>query len=196
MEFENEIWKDIDGFAGYYEISNYGRVKSLPKTMGNPNHLSKIKILKPKIDKYGYACVKLCSQIEKGKIKYVTIHRLVAKAFIPNPNNLKTVNHLDGNKQNNLIRNLEWCSHKENIDHAWATGLKDEQREHTSTLKGHKCYLINLTSGEQIEFNSKSKLSKFLGFNSHWLSSAIRNGTDYKKTGIKKGFDIVLEEGV
>lgn len=196
MDLENEIWKDIEGFEGYYEISNYGRVKSLPKTMGNKNHLSPVRILKVKIDKYGYPCVKLCSQVEKGKIKYFTVHRLVAKAFIPNPNNLKTVNHKDGDKQNNFAENLEWNSHKDNIIHAWQTGLKEDQREHTSKTKGHKCYLININTGENIEFNSKVKLSLFLGFNSHWLSSAIRNGTDYKKSCLKKGFEIVLEEGV
>ncbi|WP_182006269.1 NUMOD4 domain-containing protein [Priestia aryabhattai] len=188
-----EIWKDIEGFEGFYQISNTGKVKSLPKTMGNKNHLSPVRILKNKVDKYGYECIKLCDQKEKGKIKYRTIHRLVANAFIDNPQNLKTVNHKDGNKLNNNVSNLEWASVKQNIQHAWDIGLKEKVRKRASEFHGQKCKLINIETNEELVFESLSKLSLFLGYNSHWLSSAINNGTNYKKSCERKGYLIELE---
>jgi len=111
-EEEEEVWRDIAGFEGKYQISNLGRVKSILKTM--------TKIRKPRIHSSGYWCLNLTVNY---KWKSVTIHRLIAIAFIPNPNNYRTVNHIDGNKQNNDISNLEWCTQKENCKHAFRTGL-------------------------------------------------------------------------
>lgn len=78
------------------------------------------RLLKPSLDKYGY--LKIGLFIEEGRRKWFTIHRLVAQAYVPNPNNLPQVNHKDGNKLNNHYSNLEWCTAKENIHHAWSTG--------------------------------------------------------------------------
>lgn len=187
-----EVWKPIEYFEGSYEISNLGRVKSLPKWMGK--YYSQQKILKPKLDKYGYERVNLCVPIEKGKRKTSLIHRLVAEAFIPNPDNKPQVNHVDGNKLNNKDFNLEWVTEKENTIHAWENGLKEIAREKASSTHGHSCYLINNVTGEKINFNSMNKLSLFLGYNGHWLASAIRNGNNYKEQCFKKGYNIVLEE--
>lgn len=99
-----EIFKDIEGYEGYYQISNLGRVKSLGK--GNSNN-SKEKILILGKDGGGYAKTTL---YKDGKQKIFKVHRLVAKAFIPNPNNLPCVNHRDENKNNNCVDNLEWCT--------------------------------------------------------------------------------------
>lgn len=107
---ENEIWKDIDGYEGLYQISNYGQVKSLKDNHGNPRE----KILKFGKDRYGYLFVNLYIQ---GKKKFFLIHKLVSNAFIPNPNNLKCVNHKDENKENNVVDNLEWCTHQYNINY-------------------------------------------------------------------------------
>lgn len=111
-----EIWKDIDGYIGRYQISNLGRVKSILRFSKG----IKVKILKYKIDKYGYLRVTL-SKDNQQKIFFV--HRLVAKAFIPNPENKPQVNHIDGNKQNNKVNNLEWVTNQENVIHAHITGL-------------------------------------------------------------------------
>lgn len=107
---EKEKWKDINGFENLYQISNYGNVKSLERHNYRYHHI-KEKILKPSKNRKGYLTVTLW----KDKKSYTKIvHILVAKAFIPNPNNFETVNHIDENKENNFETNLEWCSYKFN----------------------------------------------------------------------------------
>lgn len=103
----HEIWKSIDGFEGLYEISNLGRVKSI----GTYNTCKK-GIMTPMIDPDGYPHVRLYN---KGIIKDISIHRLVALAFIPNPNNYKYVNHKDEDTANNVVSNLEWCTNSYNL---------------------------------------------------------------------------------
>ena len=91
---------------GLYEVSNFGKVKSLK--------YKKDKILKPSFDKNGYTSLNLC---KNGKISHKTIHRLVAESFIPNPNNYPCVNHKDENPRNNTVENLEWCTYKYNMNY-------------------------------------------------------------------------------
>lgn len=102
-----EEWKDIKGYEGLYQISNRGRVKSL----GN-NKTRKEKILSLKPGNNGYIRVYLCRKREKTKP--FLVHRLVAQAFLPNPDNLPVVNHKDENKLNNNVENLEWCTYQYN----------------------------------------------------------------------------------
>ena len=122
-----EIWKDITEYKGLYQVSNLGNVKSLPKFINNSpkseliGYYSKEKILKPFKNPKGYQLVKLYKNKHKCTKK---IHRLVAEAFIPNKNNLPQVNHIDGNKMNNNVNNLEWCTNKENQIHAWENNLQ------------------------------------------------------------------------
>lgn len=106
-----EIWKDIEGYEGLYQVSNLGRVKS---------NLRKGKILKSNSTYDGYYNVTLS---KNGKLKTYRIHRLVCIAFLDNPLNKSEVNHIDGNKKNNNIENLEWCTRSENAEHAHKTGL-------------------------------------------------------------------------
>lgn len=112
MNFKNEVWKDIDNWEGIYQISNYGRLKSFKQSENG-------KILKITNKINSYLSVVLCKQYE-GKITRESwkLHRLVAKAFLKNPNNLPEVNHIDFNKHNNEVDNLEWVSKKENTKHA------------------------------------------------------------------------------
>ena len=106
-----EEWRDIEGYEGLYQVSNYGRIRSLGRTLIEKN-TNKTKILKGKILKLakctnGYEFVQL---YKNGKAKQHLVHRLVAKAFIPNHNNLPQVNHKDEKKTNNKVDNLEWCT--------------------------------------------------------------------------------------
>jgi hypothetical protein len=120
---EGEVWKPIDGFEGAYEVSNFGRVKSikrLRRTKGGGVTFVSERMLKPAIDHFGYCKVVLT---KNGKRHYYKVHRLVAIAFIPNPENKPEVNHKDGDKTNNCITNLEWNTPTENKRHAFAMGL-------------------------------------------------------------------------
>lgn len=104
-----EIWKDVVGYEGLYQVSNLGRVKSL-----NYNRTGKEKIMKPISHKYGYLKVNLRKNNSEKKF---LIHRLVAQAFLPNPNNLPQVNHKDENPSNNIVTNLEYCDAKYNSNY-------------------------------------------------------------------------------
>lgn len=120
-----EIWKDIKGYEKFYQVSNFGRVKSLQRKHYCPKKDEIIIIEKEKIIKAymvkGYMSVVLTSN---NKSKTFLVHRLVAKTFITNIENKPEVNHKDGNKLNNCVENLEWCTKSENIQHAFDTGLK------------------------------------------------------------------------
>lgn len=120
MNENEEIWKPICGFEGLYEISNFGRIKSL-----NYNHTKKEKILSQIKNNKGYLYVDL---YKNGKEKNCRVHRLVANAFIENPSNLPMVNHIDENKENNVVENLEWCDAKYNLTYGGC-----QQRRVTST---------------------------------------------------------------
>ena len=100
-----EEWRDIEGYEGLYQISSLGRVKSFPRPTTPGGILKTIK------RKDGYCSIKLS---KNGKVKKVLVHRLVAKAFIPNTNNLPIINHKDENPLNNNVDNLEWCDNKYN----------------------------------------------------------------------------------
>lgn len=103
---KNEEWKDIRNYGSLYKISNYGRVKSLKR------NTTFDRILKNNIKKYCYV-----SLSKNGILEYKRVNRLVAEAFIPNPNNLPEVNHRDEDKLNNNVSNLEWCTHKYNCNY-------------------------------------------------------------------------------
>jgi len=116
----NEIWKDIPEYEKFYQASNLGRVKSLDRIMWvekRKRYLPlKGQILSPKTDKYGYLCIVLCRD---GKHKHITVHRVIAKTFIPNFNNYSEINHINCDKQDNRIENLEWCTTQQNGFHKW-----------------------------------------------------------------------------
>lgn len=122
-----EVWVDIKGYEELYQISNMGRVRRKAKmvNVGIKNVKKAFKqemVLKPLKLTKGYLGVVLYDKDSKGKT--YKIHRLVAQAFIPNPNNLPQVNHIDGNKENNNVNNLEWCNQKENMQHSYKIGLR------------------------------------------------------------------------
>ena len=122
-----EIWKDINGYEGYYQISNKGNVRSVDRFDGVHDRTGTV--IKPNLKSNGYLQVGLRKHSQR---KYIGVHRLVAIHFIDNPENKPQVNHIDGNKQNNTVENLEWVTAKENQQHATRIGLRDNM------LKGEK----------------------------------------------------------
>lgn len=150
-----EIWKDIEGYEQLYQISNLGNVKSLGNGGSNA---SKDKILKPAKLKYGYLTVNLCKQ---GKRKQYQIHRLVAQAFIDNPNNLPEVNHKDEDKTNNYIENLEWCERKYNINY----GTRNQRSAENRSKK-----VMCVETG--VVYPSTIEVERQLGFYQQNISSA------------------------
>ena len=116
-----EIWKDIEGYEGLYQVSNLGKIKSI-QYLNRVNNKSypRNKILKIIINEKGYLKVDLYKLKKKKRFR---IHRLIAQAFIPNPNNFPEINHINGNKQDNSINNLEWCTHSYNMKEAYKLGL-------------------------------------------------------------------------
>lgn len=122
-----EEWRAIAGYEGMYEISNYGRVKSLARSIvrsnGNPQSF-KEKLLRPGLATMGYFTVSLCNL---GVHRSFYVHILVATAFIPNPKNLDQVNHKDTIKINNFFLNFEWVSNRENSSHAWLKKSKSSK---------------------------------------------------------------------
>lgn len=138
-----EIWKDIENFSKY-QVSNLGNVKSKDRyTKAKDDEIIHRKefLLKEFINKKGYKQVTLYD--DNGKPKTMRVHKLVALAFIENKNNLPQINHIDGNKLNNEVSNLEWISNYDNMQHAIKNGLIDQElrKENMSklgkSLKGH-----------------------------------------------------------
>lgn len=120
MNKVNEEWRDIAGYEGLYMVSNTGEIKSLVGWNGH-KHVKREKILQKSLTTTGYYKIELTKSKDKKSKK---VHRLVAAAFIPAVIGKEYINHKDGNPLNNFVENLEWCTQKENINHAYKTGLK------------------------------------------------------------------------
>lgn len=135
----NEVWKNIEGFESIYQVSTLGRVKNVRTN----------RILSESLHRDGYLKVNLY----KNSRITVLIHRLVATAFIPNPNNLPQVNHKDENKANNTIENLEWCDAKYNINY----GSRNRR-----LAKSQSKEVICLETG--VTYPSATEIQRLLGF--------------------------------
>lgn len=171
-----EIWKDIKGYEGLYQVSNLGRVKSL-----NYNKTGKEKILRPVSTPDGYLKVNLYS----SKCCTKRIHRLVAETFIEIPE--LEVNHLNGNKEDNSIENLEWCTHPENERYSWkvlgkrinSRSKRDKNNKGKGTAKAVIQYDLN--DNYMKRWESASEAGRVLNIRSNKISACCREKRN--KTG-------------
>lgn len=161
-----EVWKDIPGYEGLYQASTYGRIRSLPRatTHGKIRKLSK--------HKSGYL---VFSAWKQGKPKYISVHRAVAEAFIPNPNGYQQVNHKDEIKTNNQVNNLEWCTPKYNTN--YGTGHKRATLAETNG-KGSK-QVLQIKDGNVIHIWESANECQRHGFNQGYISACCRG--EHKK---------------
>lgn len=174
-----EIYKDIRGYEGMYQISNFGNVYSVRReyiTSNNKVGITGGYILSKKKRKDGYVSVTLCNG---GKMKSFNIHRLVASNFIENPENKPVVNHIDGDKSNNCVSNLEWVTISENTKHAYDNNLsnfRDNILNNLYEINKETMYseIIFKKGNEIIKFNSTSDASKALGLKRDNITRAIR----------------------
>ena len=143
MLLPKQIWKDIPRYEGKYQVSNTGKVRSL-----NYKRTGKTKILKPHTNRDGYKTVNLLKPGEKYKPYYV--HRLVAQAFIPNPNNWPQVNHIDEDKANNVVWNLEWCTQQYNMNY----GTRNERAR--EALK-YKTIILRVSPQDKLKYKNLAK---------------------------------------
>lgn len=173
-----EVWRDIKGFEGRYQVSNLGRVKSLARRM-----VIKDRILKPFGNNKGYECVHLWNIQHKELL----VHRLVAEAFIPNPSNKKEVNHKDGNSLNNKVDNLEWCTHSENMLHSFRVLGQRTVKGMVMNNKPVKC----LDTGEV--FASASEAARQKGCSQSNVTKVVLGKRD-KAGGLRWAYDFGGEE--
>lgn len=192
-----EVWKWIDGYKNMYQVSNYGSVRSVDRDVYcevSPNKLQRIfgKVLKQGTNKKGYPIVYLSKD---GKQKTITVHRLVATAFIENPLSLPQVNHKDGCKTNNYVDNLEWCDNSHNQKHAYANGMQPSYEESNGRGRPAKpVAMLDLHTKEVLRtFQTLASVKRETGINQFNVRSVclgLRNhagGYDWKF--IKKGDD-------
>lgn len=148
-----------------YRIEKDGRIYSLRRN----------KYLIPKVNHDGYLRIQIW---DKGKCSFVAIHRLVAQEYIPNPENKPFVNHINGNKQDNRVENLEWCTQKENIHHAFETGLAHRQEPNTGPLC--KKILVYFPNDTQAIFPSTMEIERRLNIPHSVVSKYATTGKEYK----------------
>ena len=161
-----EIWKDIPNYEGLYQASNLGRIRSVDRykeviIKNQYGEYKRTKFFKSYILKQqtyiGYKCVQLHIN---GKYKWEKVHRLVAMAFVPNPENKPQVNHIDGNKSNNNVLNLEWCNQSYNTKHAYKNNLIKHYKIEINQYDLEGNYIKTWESAKEIEKKLKIKNSQ------------------------------------
>lgn len=182
MSKEIKDWKPVVGYEGLYEVSNMGDVRSLDRTVKH---------------NYGGDCVKKGRELSRykcqtgyyevglsvvNKVKTLRVHRLVALAHIPNPNNYPILNHKDGDKLNAAASNLEWCTQSYNMKHAFDSGLvrkhtpaRIKSFEKAAIARQKKVRILNILTMQTWEADSIKKAAEFIGVTASCVSHCIRN---------------------
>lgn len=187
-----EEWRDIEGYEGMYQVSTLGRVRSLDRVLGN-NHFQQGRMCKLRLKKGGYISVQLC---KNSKHHEKNVHRLVAQAFIPNPDNKPTVNHIDEDKTNNAVSNLEWATHKENTNYGTGIERRIKSRDYKSIREKQiqtnkerglcrKVRQLDLGGNLVAEYESIGDACRATGYDHGGIIQVCRN---YKHNKTYKGF--------
>lgn len=164
---ENEIWKDIEGYERLYQVSDLGRVRSLDREDAQGRRI-KGTVLAGSLNGKGYLKVSLCRD---GDVEGKLIHRLVAEAFLDNPDNFPQVNHKDENKTNNVVSNLEWCS-------ALYNDMYGTRNKRVAKALERPIYVVT-SSGHHYFFESARKAAKLLGLDRSTVSKCLRGKRKY-----------------
>ena len=175
-----EVWKDIKDFEGQYQVSSFGRVKSLARMrLSRGGSLSPLRerIMSQKVSKCGYKVIGLCKD---GAKSHPSVHRLVAEAFCKNTENKSTVNHIDGIKSNNNVSNLEWSTHTEQMEHAVRLELL-EKRGSPKYTKAFKNSVLNYKL-ENPE-TSITKLAELFDLSERTAGRIVNEGVNRRVTG-------------
>ncbi len=167
---EKEVWKDIEGYEGLYQVSNFGRVKSL-----NYHQTGKEGLKQTKKNRCGYLFVQLFKNSHK---KNLTVHRLVGAAFIPNPENLPCINHKDCNRTNNNVSNLEWCTYEYNTNYGDCIKKRIETKNKRGVIGAEKKVVQVSLDNVPIKIWSNIKKTESIGTDASRVSKCCR--------GIKK----------
>ena len=181
----NEIWKDIEGYEGTYQVSNtekVKRLKTLIKCKNGHNFTLKEHYMYLNDKGGNYLTVNLNKE---NKVKRLYVHRLVAKAFIENIDNKLEVNHIDGDKHNNKVTNLEWVTRSENLKHAWDNELFDREKRRNIAriiaLNNRNIYKVYRYDVKTKEIKEYEKIQDtFSEFERTSVYSSIKNGKQYK----------------
>ena len=171
---DGEIWRPVDGFESSYCVSNLGRVKRLAHvdsyvrkdTNKEVARYVSDKIMKTRESDEYYEINLYC----QSKSEYKRVHRMVASAFLPNPDNLPEVNHINGNKHDNRVENLEWCTSLENIQHSIKTGLRGSRKQVDGTRKRVRC----IETGQV--FNTAKEAAAYFHAEPQYLSERADTG--------------------
>lgn len=178
-----EVWKDVVGYEGIYQISNYGTLKSLDR-LDRKGRITHGKIISTKKNNRQYIQVHL---LKDGKEKMALLHRLVAQAFIPNPNNYAQVNHKDENKDNNNANNLEWCTNIYNRRYGTGYQRSVEKHDYKKLAKLNSKRVIQLDSEENILniFNSIREAQDKTNVHRSNISACCKKGNRIAAGGYK-----------
>lgn len=176
----NEIWKSVVGYEGLYEVSNFGRVKSLERKINklwNGKEITLInkgRIKNICVDSDGYCVVGFCVN---GKSKTLKLHRIISHSFIPNPDNKPQVNHKDGIKTNNSIENLEWCTNKENIRHSFDKLNKYEKGYKIGNLNPVPVLQYTVDGKFVKEYKTRAEAARVIGKNQSDICKSVKSET-------------------
>lgn len=188
VDSEGEVWRDIVGFDGLYQVSNHGRVKSLEKVVEyvhGRKHLGE-RLLSFETDIHGYYRAQLRKQ---GKCYHALVHRLVCAAFVKNVNNSPEVNHINGVKNDNRAVNLEWCTRSENEQHAYDTGLAKGQPGHLRPM-AKPIRLIHSATNKILQFGCIADCARFFKGKQKNLEAALRYHANSKKKSQFRGYKV------